>query len=233
MTGSLIILTGAGISADSGLATFRDADGMWSKFDWRKLATPQAFARDPQQVHAFYNARRAQLVEVGPNAAHMALAQLEQDWVAAGGTFLLVTQNVDDLHQRAGSKNLIHMHGELTKMRCVHCDYVDDAFDILSTDLPCLNCRRADVLRPDIVWFGEMPMQMETIIEALETCTLFAAIGTSGSVYPAAGFSDLAQQAGARCVEINLETTDISSGFDQRIAGRARDTVPAWAAGSC
>jgi len=233
MTGSLIILTGAGISADSGLATFRDADGMWSKFNWQDLATPEAFARDPQQVHAFYNARRAQLSDVAPNDAHRALAKLERDWMAAGGQFLLVTQNVDDLHERSGSKNLIHMHGELTKMRCVHCDYVDVAFEALSTDLPCLNCRRADVLRPDIVWFGEMPMQMDMIMEALESCTLFAAIGTSGTVYPAAGFADLARQAGARCVEINLDATDISTGFDECLTGRASDTVPNWAAGLC
>lgn len=170
MLPSLIILTGAGISAESGLATFRDADGMWAKFDWRELATPEAFAAKPEKVHEFYNARRANLKDAKPNAAHLALAELEREWLKRGGDFLLVTQNVDDLHEQAGSQRLIHMHGELNKMRCEHCGYVHDAFDEITTDLPCLNCREAGGLRPHIVWFGEMPMQMDLIFDELETC---------------------------------------------------------------
>lgn len=229
MLPSLIILTGAGISAESGLATFRDADGIWAKFDWRELATPEAFAAKPEQVHDFYNARRANLKDAKPNAAHFALAELEREWIKCGGEFLLVTQNVDDLHEQAGSQRLVHMHGELNKMRCEHCGYVHDAFDVITTDLPCLNCREAGGLRPHIVWFGEMPMQMELIFDALENCRHFAAIGTSGTVYPAAGFSEVARNAGAHCTEINLEITDTSPVFHRIIPGPAGETVPAWA----
>lgn len=230
MPPSLIILTGAGISAESGLATFRDADGMWAKFDWRELATPEAFAAKPEKVHEFYNARRANLKDAKPNAAHLALAELEREWLKRGGEFLLVTQNVDDLHEQAGSQRLIHMHGELNKMRCELCGFVHDAFDEITTDLPCLNCREAGGLRPHIVWFGEMPMQMDLIFNDLETCRQFAAIGTSGTVYPAAGFSQIARQAGAHCTEINLEVTDTSPVFDRIIAGPAGETVPEWVA---
>ena len=227
---NLVILTGSGISAESGLGTFRDTDGIWAKFDWRELATPEAFAAKPEQVHAFYNARRAGLTTAKPNAAHQALVELEKTWLARGGEFLLVTQNVDNLHERAGSERLIHMHGELSKMRCEHCGYIHEAFDEITTDLPCLNCRQAGGLRPHIVWFGEMPMEMETIYNQLETCDLFVAIGTSGTVYPAAGFSQVAKQVGARCIEINLENTDTSPLFDERRKGPATQAVPAWVA---
>lgn len=225
---SLIILTGAGISAESGLGTFRDTDGLWAKFDWRELATPEAFAAKPAQVHEFYNARRANLKDATPNAAHFALAELEKAWLNRGGEFLLVTQNVDDLHEQAGSERVVHMHGELKKMRCEVCGDVAEAFDEITTDLPCLNCREAGGLRPHIVWFGEMPMEMELIYSALETCAHFVAIGTSGTVYPAAGFSQVAKQAGAHCTEVNLDTTDTSPLFDTLIQGPAGDTVPAW-----
>lgn len=230
MTSNLIILTGAGISAESGLGTFRDPDGLWAKFDWRELATPEAFAAKPNEVHAFYNARRAGLKTSTPNAAHHALVELERAWIARGGEFLLVTQNVDDLHDKAGSQRLIHMHGELAKMRCEHCGYVHDAFDEISVDLPCLNCRRAGGLRPHIVWFGEMPMQMDLIFDQLARCDLFVSIGTSGTVYPAAGFGQVAKEAGARCIEINLETTETSPVFDEVRNGQATQAVPAWVA---
>lgn len=230
MTRSLIILTGSGISAESGLGTFRDTDGIWAKFDWRELATPEAFATQPDQVHAFYNARRAGLKQARPNAAHHALAELEKAWIARGGEFLLVTQNVDDLHEHAGSERLVHMHGELKKMRCEHCGYVHEAFDEISVDLPCLNCRKAGGLRPHIVWFGEMPMEMDLIYNQLEDCDLFVAIGTSGTVYPAAGFSQLAKQVGAHCVELNLDDTDTSSLFDEHRKGLASKVVPQWVA---
>ena len=231
MTQSIFILTGSGISAESGLGTFRDTDGLWARFDWRELATPQAFAATPERVHEFYNARRAGLKAVRPNAAHQALADLEKAWLARGGEFLLVTQNVDDLHEQAGSERVVHMHGELNKMRCDRCDEVHDAFDAITTDLPCLNCREAGGLRPHIVWFGEMPMQMELIYDQLERCDLFVAIGTSGTVYPAAGFSQLAKQSGAHCLEINLDETDTSPVFDEVRKGLATQAVPAWVAG--
>lgn len=230
MTQSLVILTGSGVSAESGLGTFRDTDGIWSKFDWQVLATPEGFANQPDEVHAFYNARRANLKGAKPNPAHYALAELEKAWLARGGEFLLVTQNVDNLHELAGSERLIHMHGELTKMRCEHCGYVHEAFDEITVDLPCLNCREAGALRPHIVWFGEMPMEMDLIYNRLEACDVFVAIGTSGTVYPAAGFSQIAKQVGAKCIEINLEATETTSLFDEIRQGKASEAVPAWVA---
>ena len=228
MTGSLVILTGAGISAESGLGTFRDTDGLWARFDWRELATPEAFAERPDQVHAFYNARRAGLADAAPNPAHRALARLEAAWTARGGDFLLVTQNVDDLHDRAGSQRLIHMHGELTRMRCLACHTVDRAPAEIGTASPCPRCGQTGFLRPHVVWFGEIPLEMDLIYQALETCTRFVAIGTSGTVYPAAGFAQIARQAGANLTEINLEATETSSVFDTHIAGPAGLAVPAW-----
>jgi len=228
MTGSLVILTGAGISAESGLGTFRDTDGLWAKFDWQALATPEAFASEPFKVHEFYNARRANLADASPNAAHAALARLERDWLARGGDFLLVTQNVDDLHEQAGSQRLIHMHGELKKMRCEACHTVTAAFDEIGTDTPCPRCQQPGFLRPHVVWFGEIPLEMDLIFQALETCTHFVAIGTSGTVYPAAGFSEIARRAGAHLTEINLAETETSPVFDSHITGPASAAVPAW-----
>lgn len=230
MTQSLVILTGSGISAESGLGTFRDTDGIWAKFDWQVLATPEGFRTQPENVHEFYNARRAGLKKAEPNAAHFALAELEKAWIARGGDFLLVTQNIDNLHDRAGSERLIHMHGELNKMRCEHCGYIHEAFDEITVDLPCLNCRQAGGLRPHVVWFGEMPLEMELIYNQLESCDLFVAIGTSGTVYPAAGFSQIAKQVGARCIEINLDDTETSPIFDEHRKGLATQAVPAWVA---
>ncbi len=221
---AIVILTGAGISRESGLSTFRDADGIWAKVRLEDVATPEAFARDPARVHGFYNARRAQLRDAGvqPNAAHRALADLDARWP---GALLLVTQNVDDLHDRAGSQRLVHMHGELTRARCLRCAAVNIWQDDLSTATACPACGRAGGMRPDIVWFGEMPMQMERIGEALDRCDLFVSIGTSGAVYPAAGF--VAEVRGrARTVELNLEPGEGTALFEETHHGPATQVVP-------
>jgi NAD-dependent deacetylase len=223
---SLVILTGAGISAESGLATFRDAGGIWGRVRIEDVATPEAFARDPARVHAFYNARRAQLRDpaIQPNAAHRALAELDARWP---GELLLVTQNVDDLHARAGSRRLLPMHGELMKARCQRCEAVTPWSADLSTATACPACGAAGGMRPHVVWFGEMPLGMDRIGAALEDCDLFAAIGTSGQVYPAAGFG--AEVAGrARCIEFNLEAS--GGRFDEVRRGPATETVPRFVA---
>lgn len=222
---SIVILTGAGISAESGVDTFRDAGGIWSKVDYRDVATPEGFARDPALVHDFYNTRRRGMAGIRPNAAHQALAKLERDF---SGSFLLVTQNIDDLHEQAGSQRLIHMHGELGRALCANCGSRHDWREDLSVDTVCPACRTPGYLRPDVVWFGEMPYQMNTIYTALEACDLFVSIGTSGSVYPAAGFVAEARQAGARTVELNLEPSEGATLFDEAIHGRATEVVPAF-----
>ena len=220
---NIVILTGAGISAESGLDTFRGAGGLWAGHRVEDVATPEAFARDPTLVHAFYNARRRQLLEpsVQPNPAHMALARLDTAW---SGELLLVTQNVDDLHERAGSERLIHMHGELLRARCGYCGEGRIWQDELTVETSCPGCRRSRGMRPDIVWFGEMPLALDTIFQALERCDLFVAIGTSGQVYPAAGFVEAA--ASARSIEINLEPSAVGSCFHEHRAGPAGTTVP-------
>jgi len=223
----IVILTGAGISKESGLDTFRDADGIWAKVRLEDVATPEAFARDPAKVQAFYNDRRRSLRDgdVTPNAAHRALAALEREF---SGEILLVTQNIDDLHDRAGSRNLIHMHGELFKARCAACDRVHEwREDIdVATRSPC--CGATGKLRPHVVWFGEMPLQMERIAAMLSICDLFVSIGTSGTVYPAAGFVQEARLAGALTVELNLEPSDGRSLFVERQYGPATQLVPAF-----
>ena len=221
----IVVLTGAGISAESGLATFRDPEGAWAKHDPQKLATPEAFAADPALVHAFYNARRAQLRDVGPNEAHQALVRLE---AAFGRDFLLVTQNVDDLHERAGSKDPVHMHGRLRSAWCRACDTRRDWEDDLSTETACPACGKTGLMRPDIVWFGEMPYRMDEILRALDCCDLFIAIGTSGAVYPAAGFVDIAANAGAETIELNLQPSDGTTLFDDHRHGAATRIVPAF-----
>lgn len=222
---SVVVLTGAGVSAESGLDTFRDLGGLWQRHRIEDVASPEGFAADPQLVHEFYNRRRRRLVLDGvePNAAHRALARLEHEFP---GDFLLVTQNIDDLHERAGSRNPVHMHGELLKARCGACNRVRDVARDLSPDDVCGHCERTGALRPHVVWFGEMPMEMDRIVESLQRCDLFVAIGTSGHVYPAAGFVDLARRAGAHTIELNLEQTDAASAFDEAARGRATDTVP-------
>ncbi len=225
---NIVILTGAGISKESGLDTFRDADGLWSKVRIEDVATPEAFARDPEAVYAFYNARRRNLQrpEIAPNAAHRALAELERRW---RGSFLLVTQNIDDLHERAGSRRLLHMHGEMLKARCTPCGAVRPHKGELSVEMVCPVCGRAGGMRPDVVWFGEMPIGMEEIFTALAGCDLFVSIGTSGNVYPAAGFvSEARDMAGARTVEINLEPSVGASQFDEACYGPATEAVPAF-----
>ena len=221
----IVILTGAGVSAESGLATFRGEDGLWEGHRVEDVATPEAFARDPALVHKFYNARRTQLTEVEPNAAHRALARLEAAWP---GEFLLVTQNVDDLHERAGSKRLIHMHGRNTVARCLACDARSSWEAPMSGESECPQCGSAGGLRPDIVWFGEMPYDMDGIEDALRVCDLFVSIGTSGAVYPAAGFVQTARYCGARTLEMNLEPSQGSLFFDESRIGPAGELVPAW-----
>lgn len=218
---NLFILTGAGISAESGLKTFRDNGGLWENHRLEDVATPKAFLRDPALVHRFYNARRQQLREVEPNKAHRALADLERRWE---GEFTLVTQNVDDLHTRAGSRAPIPMHGELLKARCLHSGRIFDWAEPLDTALPCPCCRHAGGLRPHIVWFGEMPLHMEEIAKALERCDVFIAIGTSGVVYPAAGFAMEARQYGAFTLECNLQPSG-SRLFHAELEGPASETV--------
>lgn len=223
----LVILTGAGISRESGLHTFRDRDGVWAKVRMEDVATPEAFERDPARVHAFYNERRRQLHDpaVAPNAAHLALARLEEAWPAG---FLLVTQNVDDLHERAGSRKLLHMHGELRRARCVLCDHHCAWDGDLGIATPCPACRRPRGMRPDIVWFGEMPLGLEQAYQALGRCRLFVSIGTSGAVYPAAQFVSEARDAGAHTVELNLEPSERAPLFHEHHHGPAATIVPAW-----
>lgn len=221
---NIVILTGAGISAESGVATFRGPDGLWEGHRVEDVATPEAFQRDPVLVQKFYDERRATLRTVHPNSAHEALARLDEAW---GGDLLLVTQNVDDLHDRAGSKRLIHMHGELLSGLCLACGERSALDSTLSDGPGCPHCAQP-ALRPDIVWFGEMPYQMERIELALAQCDLFVSIGTSGAVYPAAGFVRSAQHYGAQTLEMNLDPSDGSLYFDESLMGKAGDLVPAW-----
>lgn len=226
----IVILTGAGISAESGLQTFRASDGLWCDHRVEDVATPEAFERDPALVQSFYNLRRRQLTSVEPNAAHYALAKLAAHW---DGELLLVTQNVDDLHDRAHAQiepderfSLIHMHGELVKARCTQSGKIYEWRDDMDVDTPSPASGVAGTLRPHIVWFGEMPLEMERIYRALRDCDLFISIGTSGNVYPAAGFVAEASHYGARTVELNLEPSLGASLFHEAIYGPATLTVP-------
>lgn len=221
-------LTGAGVSAESGLGTFRDAGGIWARFDPMKLATPEAFARDPDLVHAFYDARRENLLSAAPNAAHAALARLEAGLEARGGDLFLCTQNIDDLHERAGSRRVHHMHGELLKARCLACGETPEWRETMGVSAACPSCGARGRLRPHVVWFGEIPFGLDAIFAALEEADLFVAIGTSGSVYPAAGLVARARETGLRTCEINLEPSDNARLFDERRYGPASETVPAF-----
>lgn len=228
MSNSLVILTGAGISAESGLPTFRDANGLWEGQRFEDVASPQGFAADPTRVHRFYNQRRAALATVHPNAAHLALARLEESWE---GEFLLVTQNVDDLHERAGSRQMLHLHGELLKARCTACGIGGLRWTTdLGTDSTCPDCQETGSLRPEIVWFGEMPHHLDAIFERLAAADCFLAIGTSGVVYPAAGFVSVARAAGARTWEVNLTDSEVSDAFHEQRIGPASEMVPALVA---
>ena len=220
----IVVLTGAGISAESGLRTFRAADGLWEDHRIEDVATPEGYRRDPALVHRFYNARRKAAAEAEPNAAHRALADL-----ATRHELTLVTQNVDDLHERGGSADVIHMHGALNSALCANCGHRWPSPAKTSTGSLCPNCAKAAV-RPDIVWFGEIPYHMDDIWSALETAEVFAAIGTSGSVYPAAGFGQHARRSGAECVELNLDRSAVSRDFHRQLIGPATQIVPEWVA---
>jgi NAD-dependent deacetylase len=221
----IVILTGAGVSAESGVPTFRGPDGLWEGQQVEDVATPEAFRRNPRLVQTFYDQRRAALSRVEPNAAHLALARLDAEWP---GELLLVTQNVDDLHERAGSRRLIHMHGELKSAWCTACDRRHPWEEALLDWPPCPACGSAGHMRPDIVWFGEMPYAMARIERAVMACDLFLSVGTSGNVYPAAGFVDLARHAGARTVELNLDPSMTSHRFGESRLGLAGELVPAF-----
>lgn len=213
-----MVLTGAGISAEAGIKTFRASDGLWEDHRIEDVATPEAFSRDPHLVHKFYNLRRKQLLNphLLPTLAHLALAELEARW---SGKFLLVTQNVDNLHERAGTKNLIHMHGELQKIFCGFCTQKFEWVDDLNFENICKNCGFGTRLRPDIVWFGETPYRLDEIYQALENCDIFISIGTSGNVYPAAGFAD--QSSAQRKLEVNIQNSQISHRFTEHRVGLA------------
>ena len=221
----VVILTGAGISAESGIRTFRASDGLWEDHRIEDVATPMAWEREPELVWGFYQGRRRQLLDVVPNPAHIALVELEQFLV---GGLLLVTQNVDDLHSRAGSRNLIHMHGELRKLRCEECGEIVVAMDDVHLEGKFVDCSKCGVgrMRPHIVWFHEMPLKMREIEVAIADCDVFIAIGTSGHVYPAAGFLGLAQACGAHCIGINLDPPQNVDLFDEFHQGKAGELLP-------
>lgn len=223
-TRNIVILTGAGISAESGIDTFRSAGGLWERHRVEDVATPEAFARDPDLVLRFYDMRRAAIQQAGPNAAHAALARLDAEWP---GELLIVTQNVDDLHERGGARRVLHMHGEHLNAWCTACDVRSPWTGALIHRPPCPACG-TPALRPDIVWFGEMPYRMDEIHAALRGADLFVSIGTSGAVYPAAGFVRAARDLGARTLELNLERSQGSAWFDETRLGPAGELVPAW-----
>lgn len=221
---NIVILTGAGISAESGLGTFRDKGGLWGQVNPADMASPRAFAANPARVHEFYNMRRAHCVSSAPNEAHLALARLEREYL---GNILIVTQNVDDLHARAGSVNVLQMHGDLLAAKCAKCGAKWQAPLVMSKDDPCPACS-AKACRPDIVWFGESPYHMPAIRSAIAACDLFVVIGSSGSVYPAAGFVTVARELGIATLSINLERPSRSYTFDQVMEGPATRMVPRW-----
>jgi NAD-dependent deacetylase len=229
----IVVLTGAGISAESGIATFRDKDGIWAKVDVMDVATPQGFARNPQLVLDFYNTRRKDSRDARPNAAHLALARLETEHAARnGGQVLLITQNIDLLHEAAGSSNLIHMHGQGNQSLCNHCRarHPWGQEEDLRLDRPCRSCGRAGGLRPDVVWFGEMPYHMDRIYAALAEADLFLSVGTSGNVYPASGFVAEARRHGAHTTELNLEPSEGATLFHEAHHGPATQVVPMYVA---
>lgn len=224
----VVVLTGAGVSAESGMGTFRDKDGIWTRYDIEDVATPEGFARNPALVHRFYNARRKALRDAAPNPAHHALVRLEKAVAASGGELLLVTQNIDNLHEKAGSKSLLHMHGELARVKCEACGAAGAWDDDLFENTECWRCSTSGSLRPDVVWFGEMPYGMDHICDRLSECDLFVSIGTSGEVYPAAGFVREAGSAGAHTIELNLEPSSNARDFCEGRYGPASVVVDEW-----
>jgi NAD-dependent deacetylase len=221
----IVVLTGAGLSAESGLGTFRDKGGLWAQYDLNEVATPEGFLANPDKVHEFYNMRRKLMIDAVPNMAHIALARLEKHFA---GQVVEITQNIDDMLEKAGCMNVLHMHGTLFEARCMACHVVMQSPPELSTHMQCTSCERRKTLRPNVVWFGEIPMHMDEIANHLVDCDLFLSIGTSGTVYPAAGFVIAAKEAGAWTVEINLEPADNSSMFDEHITGRASEVLPEY-----
>ncbi len=221
---NIVILTGAGVSAESGIDTFRSAGGHWERHRIEDVATPKGFERDPDLVLGFYDMRRENIQKAQPNAAHDALARLDAGWA---GNLLIVTQNVDDLHERAGANRLIHMHGEHLSAWCAACDARTVWRDPLAHRPPCPACA-TPALRPDVVWFGEMPYQMDEIDAAVRDCDLFVSIGTSGAVYPAAGLVRTARHVGAHTLELNLDPSQGSIMFHECRLGPATELVPAW-----
>jgi NAD-dependent deacetylase len=225
---NIVILTGAGVSAESGIDTFRTQGGLWERYKPEDVATPQAFARDPDLVLGFYDMRRAAIQEKQPNAAHFALGRLDAEWPKEKGhELLIVTQNIDDLHERGGAKRILHMHGEHLNAWCTACDVRSPWTGPLLERPPCPACGQR-ALRPDVVWFGEMPYRMDAIHAALRKADLFVSIGTSGAVYPAAGFVRSARDLGARTLELNLEPSQGSAWFHESRLGPATEIVPAW-----
>jgi NAD-dependent deacetylase len=224
----IFVLTGAGVSADSGLSTFRDPEGLWQRYPIEEVATIQGYERNPARVLEFYNLRRSMHGAVKPNPAHIALAELERAWASHGGAITICTQNIDSLHEQAGSQRVIHMHGEIGKVRCHDCGDLREADGELSLNLGCGACGRIGGLRPHVVWFGETPLYMDEIYEALAGAELFVSIGTSGAVYPAAGFVSAAHAAGIPTMEINLEPSQNASMFDLARYGKAGLETPAW-----
>ena len=224
--GTIFILTGAGISKESGLDTFRDHEGLWANHKVEDVATPEAFQKNPKLVQKFYNKRRSELKKVEPNEAHQALAKLEKDWP---GKVVLVTQNVDDLHERAGHKNIIHMHGQLLEARCTETGKVYPWSEDITMKDACPSCGKKGTLRPNIVWFGEMPFDMDLIFEALDECDHFLSIGTSGSVYPAGGFAQhVHMRSTPKLYEFNVGESEISHMFTEKHVGPATQTVPTF-----
>jgi NAD-dependent deacetylase len=222
---NIVVLTGAGLSAESGISTFRDRDGIWAKYHYREVATPEGFAANPALVHDFYNMRRRALADVKPNAAHFALAKLEREHA---GSVTVVTQNIDALHEAASARHLIHMHGELMRALCASCEQRHSWTGDLSVETRCPTCGKSGAMRPDVVWFGEMPYLMDRICEALHEADLFISVGTSGNVYPASGFVAAAGEAGAHTVELNLEPSEGASLFHEARYGPATQVVPAY-----
>jgi len=224
-TRHIVLLTGAGVSAESGLGTFRDEDGLWTKYDLTDVATPEGYYRNPKLVLDFYNARRTNCLDAAPNPAHEAVARLQR---AYPGRVTLVTQNIDNLHERSGSPEVIHMHGELMQALCSACGHQWSWSGVMSEEDVCHVCGNVGTVRPDVVWFGEMPYHMDMIWSRLADCDLFVAIGTSGAVYPAAGFVADAKHRGAKALEINLQPSENAVLFDDALLGPASETVPRW-----
>ncbi len=227
---NIVVLTGAGLSAESGLQTFRDESGHWLIEDVDAVASIEGWLRDPQRVLDFYNPRRAQLDGVQPNAAHVALGKAQTAVrESSGGAFTIITQNIDDLHERGGASGVIHMHGELRKQRCHVCDALSPYEAAIGRADVCLSCGQAGAMRPHVVWFGEMPIGMDECLEALAAADLFVSIGTSGAVQPAASFVAIAREGGARTLEINLKPSETARLFDERRYGPASQVVTDWA----